>query len=176
MGEAEIITRWRKWTAEEKAALLSEVAAEGGRVAMVPRRHGPSESVLYNWRSVANAEASGREPIEFAPVGVIDRASEARRLDRCCCLQQSIHPPPPGCQRYRDSAPERRADPRQCVGERQRRCRGRSERRSVSLTTWLELEGSLSRRRNSRTSWSSAIVTRIFGGGKLNRLRRGRIV
>jgi hypothetical protein len=30
MGETEIITRRRKWTAEEKAALLAEVEAEGG--------------------------------------------------------------------------------------------------------------------------------------------------
>jgi transposase len=78
MAEAEIITRRRKWTAEEKAAVLSEVDAEGGRVAMVARRHGLSESLLYNWRSVAKAAASGPEPIEFVPVGVIDRASEAR--------------------------------------------------------------------------------------------------
>ena len=47
---------------------------------MVARRHGLSESLLYNWRSVAKAAAdrNGPEPIEFAPVGVIDRASEAR--------------------------------------------------------------------------------------------------
>ncbi|MGO9632498.1 MAG: IS66-like element accessory protein TnpA [Steroidobacteraceae bacterium] len=80
MAEAEIITRRRKWSAEEKAALLSEVDAEGGRVAMVARRHGLSESLLYNWRSVAQAAADrdGPEPIEFVPVGVIDRASEVR--------------------------------------------------------------------------------------------------
>ena len=32
MSEAEIIARRRKWTAEEKAALLAEVEAEGDRV------------------------------------------------------------------------------------------------------------------------------------------------
>jgi transposase-like protein len=57
MTETEIITRRRKWTAKEKSALLSEVEAEGGRVAMVARRHGLSESLLYNWRSVAKAAA-----------------------------------------------------------------------------------------------------------------------
>ena len=51
MAEAEIIARRRKWSAEQKAALLSEVEAEGGRVATVARRHGLSESLLYNWRS-----------------------------------------------------------------------------------------------------------------------------
>ena len=75
MAEVEIITRRRKWTAEEKAALLSEVDAEGGRVAMVARRHGLSESLLYNWRSALKAAASTNtpEPIEFVPIGVMDR-------------------------------------------------------------------------------------------------------
>ena len=79
MAEAEIITRRRKWTAEEKAALLGEVEAEGGRVGMVARRHGLSESLLYNWRSVAKASVPRQapEPIEFQPIGVIGRTSEA---------------------------------------------------------------------------------------------------
>ncbi len=45
MAEMEIVTRRRKWTAEEKAALLAEVEAEGGRVAVVARRHGLLESL-----------------------------------------------------------------------------------------------------------------------------------
>jgi len=79
MSVAEIITRRRKWTAEEKAALLAEVAAEGGRVAMVARRHGLSESLLYNWRSVAKASVPTNEPepMEFRPIGVIGRPNEA---------------------------------------------------------------------------------------------------
>jgi transposase-like protein len=61
LAEAEIIARRRKWSAEQKAALLSEVEAEGGRVAVVARRHGLSESLLYNWRSswqVTSSETS----------------------------------------------------------------------------------------------------------------------
>lgn len=79
MAEVEIITRRRKWTAEEKAALLAEVSAEGGRVAIVARRHGLSESLLYNWRSVASAAVPRRAPdtIEFRPIGVIGRTNEA---------------------------------------------------------------------------------------------------
>ena len=79
MAEAEIITRRRKWTPEEKASLLAEVDATGGRVAMVARRHGLSESLLYNWRSVAKASVPTNEPqpIEFRPIGVIGRPSEA---------------------------------------------------------------------------------------------------
>ena len=58
MAEVEIITRdARKWSAAEKAALLAEVEAEGGKVALVARRHRMSESLLYNWRSACKAAA-----------------------------------------------------------------------------------------------------------------------
>ena len=79
MAETEIISRRRKWTAEEKTALLAEVEFEGGRVAMVARRHGLSESLLYNWRSVAKASVPTNEPepMEFRPIGVIGRRNEA---------------------------------------------------------------------------------------------------
>jgi transposase len=79
MAETEIIARRRKWTADEKAALLAEVAAEGGRVAVVARRHGLAESLLYNWRSRAKAATStnGLEPLSFRPIGVISRTHEA---------------------------------------------------------------------------------------------------
>jgi len=79
MAETEIIARRRKWAPEEKAALLSEVEAEGGRVAMVARRHGLSESLLYNWRSVAKASVpmNAPEPMDFRPIGVIGRPNEA---------------------------------------------------------------------------------------------------
>jgi transposase-like protein len=44
-----IVERRRRWTPEQKAALIAEVEAEGGRVSMVARRHGISASLLYNW-------------------------------------------------------------------------------------------------------------------------------
>ena len=43
---AELITRRRKWSPTQKAALLEEIEAEGGKVAVVARRHGISESLL----------------------------------------------------------------------------------------------------------------------------------
>jgi transposase-like protein len=72
MGEAEIVTRRRKWTPEQKATLLAEVDAEGGRVSVVAKRHGVAESLLYNWRSAGQAIAAKRppEPLEFIPIGV----------------------------------------------------------------------------------------------------------
>jgi hypothetical protein len=45
------VERRRKWTIEEKAALIAEVE-EGGKVKQVARRHRMSESLLYNWRSL----------------------------------------------------------------------------------------------------------------------------
>jgi transposase-like protein len=44
----EIISRRRKWAPAEKAALLAEIEADGGRVSVVARRHGISDSLLYN--------------------------------------------------------------------------------------------------------------------------------
>ena len=64
MADVEImarVERRRKWTAEEKAALLAEVEAEGGKVSMVARRHRISESVLYNWRAAWKAAAAARQ-------------------------------------------------------------------------------------------------------------------
>src|SRR5277367_4080117 len=75
------VERRRKWTAEEKVALLAEVEAAGGKVAVVARRHQVSESLLYNWRSAWKAAAGllrTAEPAEFVPIGVIGRAEEDR--------------------------------------------------------------------------------------------------
>lgn len=81
MGNVEIIgrvERRRKWTQEEKAALLSEIEAEGGRVTVVARRHRISESLLYNWRSAWRMAVSMHrpDPVEFMPIGVIGSDAE----------------------------------------------------------------------------------------------------
>jgi transposase len=80
--EAEIVARVerrRKWTEAEKAALLAEVEAEGGRVSLVARRHRVAESLLYNWRSACKAAAAARcgpEPLAFVPIGVVGRGDD----------------------------------------------------------------------------------------------------
>ena len=59
---------------EEKAALLAEVDAEGGKVRLVARRHGISENLLYNWRSARKAAAvaaGAAEDVQFVPVGTV---------------------------------------------------------------------------------------------------------
>jgi len=69
----------RKWTADEKAILLAEVEAEGGRVTVVARRHRIAESVLYNWRAARKAATSINQQPEvsgFVPLGVYAGAAE----------------------------------------------------------------------------------------------------
>ncbi len=73
------VERRRKWTAEEKAALMAEVEAEGGKVGVVARRRQVSESLLYNWRSAwrtSAALARTPEPVEFVPLGVFGRTDD----------------------------------------------------------------------------------------------------
>lgn len=77
MSDIEIVgrvERRRKWTLEEKAALIAEVEAEGGKVKLVARRHRMSESLLYNWRSAwkaaAAASAGPSGSVTFVPLGV----------------------------------------------------------------------------------------------------------
>jgi transposase len=67
--------RRRIWSAREKAALLAEIDAEGGKVRLVARRRGVSESLLYNWRSgrkAAAVAAGAPEDVAFVPVGVVE--------------------------------------------------------------------------------------------------------
>jgi transposase len=69
------VERRRKWTAKDKAALLAEVAAAGGRVSIVARRHGIAESVLYNWRAAwkaASAVLHSQPSTAFIPLGLVD--------------------------------------------------------------------------------------------------------
>jgi len=69
------VERRRVWTTQEKAALLAEIDAAGGKVRLVARRHRISESVLYNWRSARKAAAvamGAPENVEFIPVGLIE--------------------------------------------------------------------------------------------------------
>jgi len=79
VANTEIITRRRKWSPADKAALLAEIEAEGGKVTVVARRHRISESLLYNWRSAWKAAAASQALAmpEFVQVGVIGGTSNA---------------------------------------------------------------------------------------------------
>ena len=69
------VERRRKWSAQEKAALLAEVDAEGGKVRVVARRHRISESLLYNWRAALKAAAAIMPPAAFIPLGMLGGSS-----------------------------------------------------------------------------------------------------
>ena len=74
-----VVERRRQWTAEQKAALVAEVEAEGGQVSVVARRHGMSTSLLYNWRSAWKAATMAARstavravrPAEIVQLGVV---------------------------------------------------------------------------------------------------------
>src|SRR6201995_3235608 len=90
------IERRRKWTAQEKAALLAEVEAEGGKVTIVARRHRISESVLYNWRAAWKAAAAVMQaPVvaPFIPLGVLGGSSHR---DAAMLAPPEPEPPEPG--------------------------------------------------------------------------------
>jgi transposase len=73
------VERGRKWSIEEKAALIAEVEAEGGKVKLVAQRHRISESLLYNWRAAwkAAAAAGSSAAVAFVPLGVVGEADTA---------------------------------------------------------------------------------------------------
>lgn len=81
-----VVERRRQWTSAEKAALLGEIEATGGRVSVVAQRHGISKSLLYNWRSASKAAAlaaRGAAPgsAGFIQLGVVaDRSYDGRAL------------------------------------------------------------------------------------------------
>ena len=63
--------------------LLAEIDAEEGKVRLVARRHGISESLLYNWRSARKAAvvATGaRDDVRFVPVGVVAGKAPHRQV------------------------------------------------------------------------------------------------
>jgi transposase len=82
MSDMEILARVerrRKWSLEEKAALIAEVEAEGGKVKLVAQRHRLSASLLYNWRAAwkAAAAAGSSAAVGFVPLGVVGEANTA---------------------------------------------------------------------------------------------------
>lgn len=101
--EGEIVARVerrRMWSAAEKAALLAEVEAEGGRVSVVARRHRISDSLLYNWRSACKAaDERGSQHLvsggsaSFVQLGVIGPARN--EVPQATALPQpgAIEPP-----------------------------------------------------------------------------------
>jgi transposase len=56
------IERRRKWSAQEKVAIVAESLAEGAVVSEVARRHGLSPQQLFGWRSRLRDAVKGSAP------------------------------------------------------------------------------------------------------------------
>src|SRR5690606_4222766 len=80
----EVITgveRRRRWSTEEKLAIVAESLAEGAVVSEVARRHGLSPQQLFGWRAKVRVEvktAETSEPMFARPAALVQ---EHLRLD-----------------------------------------------------------------------------------------------
>lgn len=84
MTRAEIVStveRRRRWTAEEKVAILDEAFRPGGSVAAAAGRNDVSRALIYLWRKQARAggipgvTVSAKAVARFAAVQVVETAS-----------------------------------------------------------------------------------------------------
>lgn len=78
LGEViRVVARRRRWTLEQKLALVEEVSRPGASVAAVADRHGMSRSLLFEWRrQVREGTMPGVVRAEAAPVLVPVRIVE----------------------------------------------------------------------------------------------------
>lgn len=61
--------RRRRWSEDEKATILADLAKPGSRGAEVARRHGVSTGLMYTWRKEHRAAARvAAAEMPFAPV------------------------------------------------------------------------------------------------------------
>lgn len=75
MGRIEVITRVerrRRYSDEERAAVLAQCDEPGATVVGVSRRLGISASLIHGWRKTRReAERIASEPLQFIPYGVV---------------------------------------------------------------------------------------------------------
>ena len=74
----------RRWSEEEKQAIVAEAAFPGANVSAIARRHGMKPSLLFRWRRKARegGEMHGREAA-FLPVAV----TVAFESGECCVAE-----------------------------------------------------------------------------------------
>ena len=80
---AEILTqpeRRRRWTSEQKLALMAESLRPGASPMQVARRYGISTGLLYTWRQLARSGELALVPVSapapaFVPVEIVPEAS-----------------------------------------------------------------------------------------------------
>ena len=75
----EVITgveRRRKWSAQEKAAIVAESLAEGAVVSEVARRHGLNPQQVFGWRARLRNAANGSAPSSDATPAFVSAVVE----------------------------------------------------------------------------------------------------
>ncbi len=80
-----VVARRRRWTLEQKLALVEEASRPGASVAALADRHGMSRSLLFEWRrQVREGTMPGvvRADVALVPVRIVEDAprKEAPRL------------------------------------------------------------------------------------------------
>lgn len=84
------LERRRRWSIEQKLAVLAEVGMNGATVAEVARRHDLSRQQIYQWRQQLRRGGVLVEPTRFVPVELAAggpeedqgrRRSEAHRVE-----------------------------------------------------------------------------------------------
>ena len=74
--------RRRRWTDEQKLAILSEVGEDGWSVAEVARRHDINRQQIYQWRrDLVRKGLISIEPTVFLPVTAEATPTEDTRVD-----------------------------------------------------------------------------------------------
>lgn len=76
------VERRRRWSDEEKLAILKETTQSGAIVAVVARRHGIGTGQLYTWRrQLLKGAMAGFVPVELTRSEVPTRSVEMGRIE-----------------------------------------------------------------------------------------------
>ncbi|GFM29092.1 uncharacterized protein PY1_contig-07-18 [Novosphingobium sp. PY1] len=76
------VERRRRWSDEEKLAILKETTQPGAIMAVVARRHGIGTGQLYTWRKqLLKGAMAGFVPVELMSSGLPGKLSEIGRIE-----------------------------------------------------------------------------------------------
>ena len=77
------VARRRRWTIEQKVAILEEASQPRASISAVADRHGISRNLIYLWRrqaregSMPGVTVTGAAPSPFVPVRIADSVEDA---------------------------------------------------------------------------------------------------
>ena len=73
----------RRWSEDEKAAIIAEALQPGVNVSAIARRHGIQPSLLFRWRKLAQQEATPASSPAFLPVSLAAPAKSGETDSNC---------------------------------------------------------------------------------------------